>query len=312
MNEHGDMNFQVTALSDLRTQFVQALEADAVARPLPAARRWSLEWRRAWAVPVIALAVALIAIAVSTVPWSNNPTVAEATADVAKSALAANYPPDDWFTYSRSKNLQQNLSVTPDHTPRYVNFEREAWLSVSRRGIIRSTEIGAPTAPPIVYGYPAHGRYRIGDEAYTRSEIDAFAKDPQLLLAEIDAQAASELPADRVFTKWTIITEALRDLSPPLPATLRAALMGDLATVRGVTVVDADHDPLGRPAVGLALSEQDIRNTVWFDKSSSALSYAITVVARIDGHRGRGVKVGDILERFELLESKATPTAPKF
>jgi hypothetical protein len=311
MNERGDMNFQVNALNDLRDQFVLALEADAVA-PAQAARPRSFEWRRAWAAPAIALAVAIIVAGIYAVPWSKNPTVAEATAGVAKTALAADYPPDDWFTYSRSENLQQNLTATPDHRATYVNFAREAWLSVTRRGSVRSTIIGGRTSPPIIYRYPAYGKYRIGEKTYTRREIDAFAAHPQELLDEIDAEASNVAHAAGDWQKWTILTEALRDLSPPLPATLRAALIGDLASVHGVVVAEADHDPLGRAAVGLVFADQDTRNTVWFDKSSSALSYSVTVVTKIDGHRGSDVKVGDILERFELLESKATPTAPKF
>jgi hypothetical protein len=311
MPERGDMNFQVTALNDLRAQFVQALEADVVVAPPQRAARPRIDWRRAWVAPAIALAVALIVIAITAIPWSSNPTVSEATAGVAKTALGASYPPDDWFTYSRSTELRQELSVTKDHTPILVGTERRAWLSVSRRGTIETKLLDRPSAPPIVTSYPAFGRYRIGDTTYDRAQIDAFAKDPRALLAKIDEEANATGHDQANATRWTIITEALRDLSPPLPATLRAALISELATVKNVEVVDANADPLGRAAVGLTFAEQDVSSTVYFDKLTSALSYSIVKVTKLDGHRGPQVKVGDTLERFELLESKATPTAPK-
>ncbi|MBJ7353789.1 MAG: hypothetical protein JHC98_03105 [Thermoleophilaceae bacterium] len=311
MSEHGDMNFQVTALNDLRAQFVQALEADVVtAAPARVARRTRFEWRRAFAVPAIALAIAVVAIAISTIPWSGTPTVAEATADVAKTALAANYPPDDWFTYSRSRQTQQHLSVR-DHKPLLERTERRAWLSVARRGTIEIRPLRTPAEAPTVFAYPAYGRYRIGDRTYTRREIDALAANPQALVRQIDVEAASVGRGEGDSTKWMIITEALRDLSPPLPATLRATLIAELGTIRGVTVLDADRDPLGRRAVGLAFLDEDTRSTVWFDRSTSALSYSNVVVAELDGHRGPDVQIGDTIEQFELLESKATPTAPQ-
>jgi hypothetical protein len=311
MAERGDMNFQVTALNDLRAQFVQALEADVAATPQAVAPRRRIQWRRTWVAPAIALAIALIAIAITTIPWSSNPTVSEATADIAKTALNADYPPDDWFTYSRSRDLRQELSVTKDHTPRLVSTERRAWLSVSRRGTIETKLLDAPNAPPIITRYPAFGKYRIGDVVYDRRQIDLYAKDPRILLRQIDEEANAIGHGQSDATRWTIITEALRDLSPPLPATLRAALISQLSTIPGVTLVDADTDPLGRAAVGLTFREQDISDTVYFDKLTSALSYSITKVTKLDGHRGPNVKVGDTVQRFELLEAKATPTAPE-
>lgn len=309
MPDRGEMNFQVTALNDLRAQFVQALEADVVAPAQPPARRRTFEWRRAWAVPAIALAIALVAIVFTAVPWSGSPTVTEATAELSKTALEANYPPDDWFTYSRSRQTQQNMDIRT-HKAFLVRTERRAWLSVSRRGTIEIKDLGAPNSPPQVFRYPAFGKYRIGDSTYTRREIDALAENPEALIRQIDAEAASVGHGQGTATKWNIITEALRDLSPPLPATLRAALISQLATIEGVTVVDKDKDPLGRTAVGLAFAEQDIRSTVWFDKSTSALSYSNVVIANLSMPRDPKVKVGDVLEQFELLESKATPTAP--
>jgi hypothetical protein len=310
MVEQGDMNFNVTALNDLRAQVVQSLEADAVPPPQAAPTGRIRVPRRALALSAIAAILSVIAIAALTIPWSSNPTVAEATAEVAKTALAADYPPNNWFTFTRSRQTRQELSPA-DQKPFLVRTERRAWLSVDRRGTIETKVLSDPAATPLVYPYPAFGRYRIGDETYSRREIDAFARDPQALVRQIDAEAASVGRRDADATKWTIITEALRDLSPPLPATLRASLISELATVTGVNAIDADEDPLGRPAVGLAFAEQDTRSSVWFDKATSALSYSAVEVAKIDGHRGPDVRVGDTIERFELLESRATPIAPK-
>lgn len=312
MNRHGEMDFRVSALNDLREQFVQALEADVVVEQQPSGPRWSFEWRRAWAVPAVALAVIVLLIAITAIPFKSNPTVAEATADVAKTALAAEYPPDDWFTFTRSRQTVRNYSILPLVPSRLLATERRAWLSVARRGTIETRVLSEPKAPLIVYRYPAYGKYRIGDETYSRPQIDAFAKTPDRLLREIDKQAAAVGRGQGDGTRWMIITEALRDLSPPLPQTLRSAMIRDLATVRGVNVLDRDRDPRGRPAIGFTYSESGTLSTVYFDKTTSALIYSDSVVTGGEAFlAGQDVKIGDLLESFELLESRVTPLAPE-
>lgn len=312
MSKHGEMDFRVSALNDLREQFVQALEADVVVAPAPAAPRRSFEWRRAWAVPAAVLAVVVLLIAITAIPFKSNPTVAEATADVAKTALAADYPPDSWFTFTRSRQTVRNYSILPLVPSRLRFTERRAWLSVERRGTIETRLLDEPRSPLIIYRYPAYGKYRIGDTTYTRDQIDELAKTPAVLLADIDKQAASVGHNQGDGTKWMIITQALRDLSPPLPASLRAAMIQDLATVNGVSVLERDRDPRGRPAIGFTFSETGVRNTVYFDRDTSALIYSDSVVTGPEAFlAGQDVQIGDLLESFELLESRATPVAPK-
>jgi hypothetical protein len=312
MSNHGEMDFRVSALNDLREQFVQALEADVVVAPQPIAPRRGFEWRRAWAVPAVVLAVVVLLIAITAIPFKSNPTVAEATADVAKTALAADYPPDNWFTFTKSRQTVRGYSLLPLVPSRLRSTERRAWLSVERRGTIETRLLDEPQSSLIIYRYPAYGKYQVGDETYTRDQIDAFAEAPEELIAQIDEEAASVGRGQGPGTKWMIITQALRDLSPPLPATLRAALIGELATIEGVSVLDRDKDPRGRAATGFAFAESGTLNTVYFDRSTSALIYSDVVVTGREAFiTGQDVRVGDLLERFELLESRATPIAPE-
>jgi hypothetical protein len=312
MSKHGEMEFRVSALNDLREQFVQALEADVVVAPQPITPRRSFEWRRAWAVPAVVLAVAVLLIAITAIPFKSNPTVAEATADVAKTALAVDYPPDNWFTFTRSRQTVRGYPLLPLVPSRLSSTERRAWLSVERRGTIETRLLDEPKAPLIIYRYPAYGKYQIGDQTYTRAQIDALAEAPEQMIEQINQEAASVGHGQGPATKWTIITQALRDLSPPLPATLRAALIQDLATVEGVSVLDRDEDPRGRAATGFTFVDTGTLNTVYFDSSTSALIYSdIVVIGREAFIAGQDVRIGDLLERFELLESRATPIAPQ-
>lgn len=312
MNNHGEMDFRVSALGDLREQFVQALEADVVVAPEPITPRpRSFQWRRAWTVPAAVLAALVLVIAITAIPFEKNPTVVEATADVAEAALAADYPPDNWFTFTRSRQTVRSYSMLPLVLSRLRSTERRAWLSVAKRGTIETTLLDEPESPLITYRYPAHGKYRVGDKTYTRAQIDALADTPDQLLSEIDHQAASVGHGQENGTKWMIITEALRDLSPPLPATLRAAMIRDLATIDGVKVLERNRDPRGRPATGFTFPDSGTLNSVYFDRTTSALIHSDVIVnGREASMVGQDVRIGDLLERFELLESRAIPTAP--
>lgn len=312
MSKHGEMEFRVSALNELREQFVQALEADVVVAPPQITPRRSFEWRRGWAVPAVVLAVAVLLIAITAIPFKSNPTVAEATADVAKTALAADYPPDNWFTFTKSRQTVRGYPLLPLVPSRLRSTERRAWLSVERRGTIETRLLDEPKSPLIIYRYPAYGKYQVGDETYTRAQIDALAAAPAELIAQIDKETASVGRGQGPGTKWMIITQALRDLSPPLPATLRATLIRELATIEGVSLLDRDEDPRGRAATGFAFTDTGTLNTVYFGRDTSALIYSDVVVSGREAFiAGQDVRIGDLLERFELLESRATPIAPE-
>lgn len=312
MSKHGEMEFRVSALNELREQFVQALEADVVVAPPQITPRRSFEWRRGWAVPAVVLAVAVLLIAITAIPFKSNPTVAEATADVAKTALAADYPPDNWFTFTKSRQTVRGYPLLPLVPSRLRSTERRAWLSVERRGTIETRLLDEPKSPLIIYRYPAYGKYQVGDETYTRAQIDALAAAPAELIAQIDKETASVGRGQGPGTKWMIITQALRDLSPPLPATLRATLIRELATIEGVSLLDRDEDPRGRAATGFAFTDTGTLNTVYFGRDTSALIYSDVLVSGREAFiAGQDVRIGDLLERFELLESRATPIAPE-
>jgi hypothetical protein len=258
------------------------------------------------------LAVAVLLIAITAIPFKSNPTVAEATADVAKTALAADYPPDNWFTFTKSRQTVRGYPLLPLVPSRLRSTERRAWLSVERRGTIETRLLDEPKSPLIIYRYPAYGKYQVGDETYTRAQIDALAAAPAELIAQIDKETASVGRGQGPGTKWMIITQALRDLSPPLPATLRATLIRELATIEGVSLLDRDEDPRGRAATGFAFTDTGTLNTVYFGRDTSALIYSDVVVSGREAFiAGQDVRIGDLLERFELLESRATPIAPE-
>ena len=56
------------------------------------------------------MTILLLVVAIALLPAANNPTVEEATADVARSALLAEYPPDDWFTYTQTRVERKDMA----------------------------------------------------------------------------------------------------------------------------------------------------------------------------------------------------------
>lgn len=311
MPESGDARFRIEALGTLREEFVTALEAQSEAHAAPArgAREWLVE-RRRWLAPAVALAVIAAALVLTFVPSRGYLDVDEATAVVAESALNADYAPDDWYTHTdeiltgREYPAIRGGGVGKGYA---VREHRRAWLSVTKPGLVITEREGDK---PVVVRYPAYADYRIGNQRYSRAELDAFAKDPAPLLRAIDAEVAAAKPADRVLGKWQIITEALRDLAPPLPAEVRASLIRELSTVPGAQVLKAEKDPAGRPAIGLYVDAQGLRDSVYFDRNTSAMTYQSTVALRDGAGGDPDLRAGDELQGFKLIESRAVPTRP--
>ncbi|MGK2877414.1 MAG: hypothetical protein ACSLFF_02370 [Solirubrobacterales bacterium] len=313
MSDRSEMEFRVDALTELRAQFVDALEADVSVPAQAAPRNWRFEPRRAWALSAAAVTVLLLAVAIALLPSANNPTVEEATADVARSALLAQYPPDDWFTYTRTRVERKSWPINREAIgdPRTVREDRRAWLSLARDGLIITERLDGPNSTPVATKYPAGLKYRIGQRRYTRAQLDHFAENPQPLFAEIDRESNAVLRDDPALTKWQILNEALRAMAPPLPPQLRAAMIRELATVPGATVIDADSDPAGRSAVGLQLTAQGVRDRVYFDRASSVTTFS-SLTAIVDGAVGiPSVKQGETIESYELQASRAVEEIPR-
>jgi hypothetical protein len=309
MAERHDMDFSVNALNDLRAQFVQALEAEPAAPPARAFRHPKRRYAIAFAlVAVIAVTVAgVVSLRGGTVPG-----VQEATAGIADTAVDAPYPPEDWFTYSDEIIRGRAYHVRRDFVgPSFKTLSRRrAWLSVAKGGMFITQDLVDRSQEPVVSPYPASKKYRIGSKRYGRAEIDAFAVDPAPLLREINRQVASAPAGYEGYSKWTILTDALGDFAPPLPPELRGALIRELATVPGVGVTEADQDPRGRPAVGLYIDFENMRDTVYFSEATAAMT-ARELYALVDGAAGYPeVKKGEVIQGFEVLRQEAVPKIP--
>jgi hypothetical protein len=252
----------------------------------------------------------LLIVAVLAFPAREGVSVAEATAAISRTALEAPYPPDDWYTFTEARLTGREYAANRGNvgTSRLAVRERKSWLSVAQSGQIVTRDLSKPSADPVRVEYPASTKYRIGQHGYSRAEIDAFADDPAPLFADIDATSAAVSREDRAISKWQILTDALRGLAPPLPAELRAAMIRELATVPGVAVIDQQRDPSGVLASGLQLKTQDLIDSVYFDRSSAATSFASTVAAKDGANGDESIERGDVIESYTLERSEAVKT----
>jgi hypothetical protein len=306
------MEFRVAALADLRTQFVGALDAEVGSTTRP---RSHARWRgfdRSWAIPALATALVLVVAAVLAFPSREDLSVTEAAAAISQTALHAPYPPDNWYTYTDSLTTSREYEAKRGSVgaAKTVERRRRAWLSVAQAGLIVNRDLSEPDATPVRVPYPAATKYEIGGHGYSRSQIDAFAIDPTPLLDQIDETVADVERELQPIAKWQILSEALRGVAPPLPAALRASLIRELATVSGAKIVDADRDPAGVLATGLQLRTQGVIDTVYFDESSAAMSFASTIAASNGASGDTSIHKGDVIESYQLNRSEAVRSIP--
>lgn len=320
MDERELTQAQKDALSELKAGFDQTLSRT----PDPAGKEPSPRRRFAgFAAAAAGLAViGLIVWAVAT-PSDSGVTIDDAIASIADVAAETEAPPPDAYVYSRMRMSSTQPGAFGDVDVRTngndgqqfeVAQERETWLSATRTGLVRVVVDapafeGAPT--PRVYKQRPFRQYRFADRRYSYAQVQAFAKDPAPLIAEIERAAAESQPARaRELTHWRYLYEPLLATSPPLPSSVRAALIRGLEDVEGVRFDSDARDSKNREGEQLSIESDGIRSTLHFDPDNATLLESSTTIARRGAGPDPDSKPGTVLHRITLIAQRTVDALP--
>ncbi|HET6506652.1 MAG TPA: CU044_5270 family protein [Baekduia sp.] len=279
-----------------------ALHAHIAAAP-PARRA---RWRRRLLVTVptaaalAALVVALV-VALGTSgqvepprrhPYATAPTTAAAALErAARGAETASpaFPRPDQFFYTKS--IATYLACSMDRDASYCalsSSRREAWISQTRRGEIRTVGLGVSWPSPaerrkwIAAGRPrlaapgdgvthAHpdGVYHVGDRRYSAQQMRDFDGSGAQLFRQVrDGLRPGQGPSPdgEVFV---LLDDALRD--QPLAPRMRAAVLRALALVPGIGFDGHAKDRLGRSAFAISRVANGTRRDILLDPATGVL-----------------------------------------
>lgn len=261
------------------------------------------------------IAVAGLLALVVWAAWPGDSTVDSAQGDISDVAAHQAAPAPTQFVESES--VTTNLVRTPRRELRENAIAQHAWLSMARPGVIETRAYFKGPGDPLNDRFVTRVRpipvYRIAGKVYTPREIAAFTKKPDGLIAEIDAKVA-ELPARfRPATKWKYLIEPLRAIAPPLPSSIRAAMIQQLETLPGVRGPVKTRDPRQRDGLELNLDDDSLGFTlgVIFDPDDAQILYTDSVFKdpRLSGNRD--AKVGQTFTSYLLISSRVVDSAPR-
>lgn len=267
--------------------------------------------RRRFVLAGAAMAAGVLALIVWA-SWPGDRIVESAVGGIAE--IAAQQKAPDPLQYVESESVVATLTKE-DNTFSTSNVARRAWLSMARSGVIESRLYvegpdGAQRETNVSRTRPMPN-YRIAGAVYRPSQIAAFAKRPDELIANIDAKAAEVAPRFRPEMKWKYLTDPLKAIAPPLPSALRAALIGELESLPGVQGPVSVDDPNGRDGLKLSLDTDAFTLGVIFDPEDAQLLYSDTRVRVPSEGPFPDAKPGRILISYVLISSRVVDSAPR-
>jgi hypothetical protein len=110
---------------------------------------------------------------------------------------------------------------------------------------------------------------------------------------------------------WMSIGYLMEGGAPRLTQAQRAALVGALGKVPGVTTTGPTTDPVGNPAIGFTRIDSGVRERIYFDSRTSLASYAEDVVTKpLPRRRGGSIPVGTVLWSRALLDFRYVSDFP--
>lgn len=278
-------------------------------------------------VPALAAAAALVAVLVVALGTSSQvtpprrhsfatpPTTAAAALEQAARAAehgSPAFPGPSQFFYTKS--LATYLACSIDRSGSYCALStsrREAWISQTRRGEVRSTGLGvswpsaaekrkwvkagrprlAAPSTGVTHASPNHVYY-VGNQRYSAAQMRDFHLTGAQLFRQIRdglQKGQGPSPDGEVFV---LLNDALRDqpTSPPL----RAALLRALALVPGIGFDAHAKDRTGRSAVAVSRVAHGVRHDILIDPKTSALLGERDVVVAREPRQGIDVPVGKV------------------
>lgn len=317
MDERELTTAQLDALTELKSGFERTLARTPDPSSGPPPRR-----RRALAVATAGFAACVLIAFAVTSPFSSL-DVDEAIASIADVAGQTEAPAPDAFVYSKSRTTATQSAVGDnferagfaDGDMFEVRVESESWLSMTRTGLVRSS-VDSPVEPksPLlsVFEPTPQRQYRFAGRDFSYAAVERFAEDPVPLIQLITNAAARSTPeADRTLTHWRYLYEPLLTSAPPLPSSIRAALIGDLETIPGVKLNEDATDSKNRAGHELSIVSHGVRSALLFDPKNATLLETTTTVDQAGAGPYIGSKKGDLIERTTALEQRVVRSRPK-
>ncbi len=278
------------ALDKLGENFSAAVAADTARRDSRRAR----VVRGSIAVGAVAVIGILVLAVYALNPGSGSKGVPDARASQAAIAALDSAPPPDMYVYSKTIHSALQKRLKGVNAPPGVKVggrflvkeELRAWLSMSKVGVVQafeSKEGQGGFSSEISKADPVTN-YTIGDDQISFSEMNDFAETPERVLRIID-EAVAKRPADeRTLIHWSYLVQPLRATAPPLPGSVRSAMIEDLESLRGVVVKEGAVDPSSRSGEEFSLTSEGIHQEAIFDTNNSNLLYQSLELTRFTGH----------------------------
>lgn len=267
--------------------------------------------RRRYMLAGAAVAVGMLALIVWA-SWPGDSTVDSALGGIADVAAQQTAPDSKQFVESESTvtNLSEAEGAFSTST---VN--QRAWLSMARPGVTESriyvqSAGGAKKMTNVLRSNPMPV-YRIAGSVYRPAQITAFADDPAQLIADIDDKVAEVAPKFRPETKWKYLIDPLKAIAPPLPSSLRAALIRELESLPGVKDAVERPDPRGRDGLALELKTGGLTLGVIFDADDAQVLYTDSVIETPGESPYPNAKAGTKTASYLLLSSRVVDSAPR-
>jgi hypothetical protein len=266
-----------------RAELMKAIAHESERQSVPASRRPALRLRPAWVVAVGAAAALAIAavllVALASGPGGTPSAAAQALQQAASVAAAQpGQPPPQGgqYVYTKTRSAYLNLYGTWSVQ---VPGTREAWIAPDGSGRLRETR-GEPrflsdqqrtqwrAAGSPALGEPGVFDHPFGPRGLHYLDLSHLPTDPDALRQVIEERKVESGPPGDAET-FTIIGDLLRETyaSPEL----RAALYQVASELPGVELLGLVRDEAGREGVGVAYTDQGVRNELIFDRKTSAL-----------------------------------------
>jgi hypothetical protein len=222
-------------------------------------------------------------------------------------------PDQAFYVRSRGTNLSCVGAGGPDAYCGLVTKARESWTSERRAGRVRERflERRWPSEKQRrrweAAGRPRHGegalptmrlgrlRWHLGNERLSRRELLALDDTPAQLFRRLRDGVHPGQGPSRHGEVFAQISDALRSL--PAPRRLRATLYRAMKHVPGVRLLGEVRDPVGRPALGVARTEDGVRTEVLFDPATATMlaEREVVVDASSEDARWLGAAPGTVL-----------------
>lgn len=237
--------------------------------------------------------------------------VADATDQIAEAVVSAPVPGDGQVLKARSTDTRAvTIGSGADRFAYNIIFSRDSWTNAQGTGIQRTVQTyewasaedektardlrerqldGKKTQGGAQAGVIPIGPFDDGERNELVCKVSGaasggllsqmassgdFPSDPDDLWDDVEKASAVPGADDDtvVWNAWGTITAALKAGETSLSPEQRATATRALGHADSVSVIDAEEDPSGKPAIGLRLSLSGNSQDVWFDSETGWIS----------------------------------------